>query len=74
MHTSKYNILLLCSLNFVHVQILVFYAANLNSDIMLKQERFDNIIKFFKKNRPDVETELQYSDPYELIVAVQISV
>jgi len=40
---------------------------------MLKQERFDNIIEFFKKNRPDVETELQYSDPYELIVAVILS-
>ena len=40
---------------------------------MTKQERYDNIIRYFKKNRPTAETELNHADPYELIVSVILS-
>lgn len=40
---------------------------------MTKKERFEHIIKYFQKNRPVAETELDYSNPYELIVAVILS-
>jgi endonuclease-3 len=40
---------------------------------MTKKERFDFVIDWFKKNNPDAETELHYSNPYELLVAVILS-
>lgn len=40
---------------------------------MLKKERFQKTIDFFSKNRPVAETELHYSSPYELLVAVILS-
>ncbi|MBI2270437.1 MAG: endonuclease III [Bacteroidetes bacterium] len=40
---------------------------------MNKQERFDKILKYFQKNKPVAETELHYSDPYQLLVAVILS-
>ena len=40
---------------------------------MTKQERYDHIIRYFKKNRPTAETELNHADPYELIVSVILS-
>ena len=40
---------------------------------MTKKERFDYIISYFKEKQPVAETELQYTDPYELIVAVILS-
>jgi len=38
-----------------------------------KKDRFDFIIDYFSNNSPDAETELKYSTPYELIVAVILS-
>jgi len=38
-----------------------------------KQERFDQFIDHFKENFPDPKTELEYSNPYELLVAVILS-
>lgn len=38
-----------------------------------KKERFENIIDYFSKHQPIAETELQYSNPYELLVAVILS-
>ena len=40
---------------------------------MTKKERFEYLIEYFQKNKPVAETELQYTSPYELIVAVILS-
>lgn len=40
---------------------------------MTKKERYKHTIEYFLENRPVAETELVYSDPYELIVAVILS-
>ncbi|MCW3807552.1 endonuclease III [Plebeiibacterium marinum] len=40
---------------------------------MTKKERFENIITWFQKNMPIAETELDYTNPYELLVAVILS-
>jgi len=40
---------------------------------MTKKERYKLTIDYFLKNRPVAETELVYSDPFELIVAVILS-
>ena len=40
---------------------------------MTKKERYAYVIDWFKKNMPDAETELHYTDPYELLVAVILS-
>ncbi len=37
------------------------------------QERYNNIIDWFKINMPVAETELDYGSPYELLVAVILS-
>jgi len=41
--------------------------------IMLKKQRFDFIIGYFSEHKPQAETELTYSTPYQLIVAVILS-
>lgn len=40
---------------------------------MKKQERYAGIVDFFSTHQPNPETELQYTNPYELIVAVVLS-
>jgi endonuclease-3 len=40
---------------------------------MQKKERFERFINYFKENSPDAQTELHYSNPYELLVAVILS-
>ena len=40
---------------------------------MTKKERYEFVIDFFKKNLPEADTELEYEDPYELLVAVILS-
>lgn len=40
---------------------------------MTKQERYDFVIDWFKQHNPDAETELHYTNPYELLVAVILS-
>lgn len=40
---------------------------------MTRKERYAFVIDWFEKNRPIAETELEYEDPYELIVAVILS-
>lgn len=40
---------------------------------MTKTERYSAFIDYFSKNNPDAETELEYNDPYELLVAVILS-
>jgi len=40
---------------------------------MTRAQRFEGLIKYFSKAMPDATTELEYHDPYELIVAVILS-
>lgn len=40
---------------------------------MTKKERFEKVIAYFSKHHPVAETELQYGNPYELLVAVILS-
>jgi endonuclease-3 len=40
---------------------------------MNKKERYAFVISWFQKNMPDAETELHYTNPYELLVAVILS-
>lgn len=40
---------------------------------MLKTERYRHFVDYFSKNQPGAETELNYSNPYELLVAVILS-
>ena len=40
---------------------------------MKKKERFEEVIDYFTREMPVAETELEYTDPYELIVAVILS-
>lgn len=40
---------------------------------MQKKERFEKILTWFENNMPVAETELHYTNPYELLVAVILS-
>ncbi|CAN5913676.1 endonuclease III [soil metagenome] len=40
---------------------------------MTKKERFEGVVAWFRENVPVAETELQYKDPYQLLVAVILS-
>jgi endonuclease-3 len=40
---------------------------------MTRKERFEYVINWFQEHMPDPETELNYSNPYELLVAVILS-
>ncbi len=40
---------------------------------MTKKERFAYVMNYFATNQPVAETELQYTDPYQLLVAVILS-
>ena len=40
---------------------------------MTKKERFEKVLTYFQDQMPTAETELHYSNPYELLVAVILS-
>lgn len=40
---------------------------------MIKKERYKTLIDYFTENVPDPETELTYTNPYELLVSVILS-
>ncbi len=40
---------------------------------MNKKERYQQFVEHFSKHQPEAETELEYSNPYELLVAVILS-
>jgi len=40
---------------------------------MSRKERFEKIIDYFSAHHPSAETELEYTNPYELIVSVILS-
>jgi len=40
---------------------------------MLKKERYQHFVDYFSKHQPQAETELHYSNPFELLIAVILS-
>ncbi len=40
---------------------------------MTSRERYENIIRWFSVNRPDAKSELNFENPYQLLVAVMLS-
>ncbi len=40
---------------------------------MTRKERFQAVVELFKQTNPDADTELEYNDPYQLLVAVILS-
>ena len=40
---------------------------------MRKQELFRHVLDYFRQTMDDTETELNYSNPFELLVAVVLS-
>src|SRR5690606_34044126 len=40
---------------------------------MLKKERYQAFVAYFSTHNPDAQTELNYRNPYELLVAVILS-
>ncbi|HRH65676.1 MAG TPA: endonuclease III [Bacteroidia bacterium] len=40
---------------------------------MTKKERFEKVLHYFETERPVAETELEYTNPYELLVSVILS-
>lgn len=40
---------------------------------MTKEERYGHVLEYFKTHVPQAETELNYTNPYELLVAVILS-
>ena len=40
---------------------------------MTRKERYKAVVELFKKINPDAETELEYKDPFQLLIAVILS-
>jgi endonuclease-3 len=40
---------------------------------MKKQELYNRIVAYFSEQMPDVDTELEYASPFQLLVAVILS-
>ena len=40
---------------------------------MTKKERYERLIAYFEKERPQAQTELEYQNPFQLLVAVILS-
>lgn len=40
---------------------------------MTRKERYKAVVELFKKINPDAETELEYNDPFQLLIAVILS-
>lgn len=59
--------------NFLFSLIFLTVLCIIASSNMKKAERYKGIIEYFLENRPVAETELIYTSPYELIVAVILS-
>ena len=54
----------------------LFYFSLLHSPLscgMTRKERYQFIIDYFEKNMPVAETELEFRDPFQLLVAVILS-
>lgn len=49
------------------------FLQKLKLNVMNKADLFDFVIQYFQKEMPIAETELEYENPFELIVAVILS-
>ena len=54
----------------LHIYI---FLQKLKLNVMNKADLFDFVIQYFQKEMPIAETELEYENPFELIVAVILS-
>ena len=45
----------------------------LTSPRMTLKQRYDGVIEWFSANMPSAESELHYENPYQLLVAVMLS-
>ena len=52
---------------------ILILTPKLKSDSMEIKKRFEKVIEWFKVNMPVAESELNYRNPYELLVAVILS-
>ena len=52
---------------------MLFYFSYSLSCNMTRKERYAFIIAYFERNMPVAETELEFEDPYELLVATILS-
>lgn len=52
---------------------MAYFCSVRKFSIMQKKERYEQVIAYFQKEMPIAETELHYSNPYELLVAVILS-
>ncbi len=64
-------------MNFFHLFLIkitfVFNAEYLKKLSMRKKELFEKVIQYFQETMPVAETELEYKNPFHLIVAVILS-
>lgn len=49
------------------------WSGHSNSISVTRKERYQHIIEYFSQHQPNAETELHYSNPFELLVAVVLS-
>ena len=49
------------------------FSLSFKRDPMQKKERFEKVIEWFKANVPVAESELHYTNPYQLMVATILS-
>ena len=52
--------------------LIIIYLSPLSCD-MTRKQRYQHIIDYFEKNMPVAETELEFHDPFQLLVAVILS-
>src|SRR5690606_41982098 len=48
--------------------LIIFYLW-----YMRKKDRYKKVVAYFEEHQPNPETELQYENPYQLLVAVILS-
>lgn len=51
----------------------IMYLCQHKTHVMKKKELYDKVIAYFEQAMPVAETELNYSNPFELLVAVILS-
>lgn len=60
-------------IDFVYYYLSFLYVCNKSLLAMKIKERYEAVVEWFKREMPEAETELHYSNPFELLVAVILS-
>jgi endonuclease-3 len=55
------------------MHVIIIFEMIIRCKKMNKKERYKRVLEYFQTNRPIAETELRYTNPYELMVAVILS-